>query len=164
MLPEAKHNSWFSHDVTKIWTKKLSLLLSFYFHVILEHLKTLIQTNFRFRKGSLFCDTGRLNFQAWRDIWLAAGKALKWVKNITEFWRFCYLDIPCLRINIASIFMSSSSEEFTHKWENSKTDVSVSFRRPYLCPWKGPKHGVYIQSFINLGKTLFRISRIWTIA
>ena len=43
------HYSWFSHDVTKIQTKKLSLLLSFYFHVILEHLKTFIQTNFRFK-------------------------------------------------------------------------------------------------------------------
>ena len=32
-----------------------------------------------------------------------------------DFWRFCYLNIPCLRINIALIFMSSSSEEFTHK-------------------------------------------------
>ena len=41
-------NSWFSHDVTKIPAKKLTLLLSFYFHVILEHLKTFIQTNFRF--------------------------------------------------------------------------------------------------------------------
>ena len=30
--------SWFSHDVTKIQTKKLSLLLSFYFHVVLQHL------------------------------------------------------------------------------------------------------------------------------
>ena len=51
-------NSWFSHDVTEIQTKKLSLLLSFHFHVILEHLKTFIQTitNFRFKKGSLFCD------------------------------------------------------------------------------------------------------------
>ena len=151
-------NSWFSHDVTKIRTKKLSLLLSFYFHVILEHLKTLIQTNFRFKR--VLCFT--IQAFAWRDIWLAAGKALKWVKNITHFWRFCYLNIPCLRINIASVFMSSSSEEFTHKWENSKTDVSVSFRRPYLCPWKGHKHGVSIQSFINLGKMLFRISRIWT--
>ena len=37
--------SWFSHDVTKIQTKKLSLLLSFYFHLVLEHLKTFIQTN-----------------------------------------------------------------------------------------------------------------------
>ena len=32
---------------------------------------------------------------------------LKWVKNITDFCRFCYLNIPCLRINIALIFMSS---------------------------------------------------------
>ena len=37
------------HDVTKIQTKKLSLLLSFYFHVVLQHLKTFIQTNFRFK-------------------------------------------------------------------------------------------------------------------
>ena len=28
--------------------------------------------------------------------------------------------------------MSSSREEFTHKQQNSKTDVSVGFRRPYL--------------------------------
>ena len=47
-------NSWFSLDVTKIQTKKLSLLLSFYFHVILEHLKTFIQTNFRFKRVLCF--------------------------------------------------------------------------------------------------------------
>ena len=40
-------HSWFSHDVTKSQTKKLSLLLSFYFHVILDHLKNFIQTNFQ---------------------------------------------------------------------------------------------------------------------
>ena len=57
-----------------------------------------------------------------------------WVKNIMDFWRFCYLNIPCLRINIGLIFMSFSSEEFTHKLENSKTDVSVDFGQPYLCP------------------------------
>ena len=33
-----------------------------------------------------------------------------------------------------------------------------------LCPSKGHQHGVSIQSFINLGKTFFRISRIWIIA
>ena len=44
-----EYNSWFSHDDTKIQTKKLSLLLSFYFHVILEHLKTFIQKNVRFK-------------------------------------------------------------------------------------------------------------------
>ena len=47
-------NSWFSHDVTKIQTKKLLLLLSFYFHVILEHLKTFIQTTFRFKRVLCF--------------------------------------------------------------------------------------------------------------
>ena len=44
---------------------------------------------------------------------------------------------------------------------NSKTDVSVGFRRPYLCH---KKHGVSVQSFIHLGKTFFWISRIWNIA
>ena len=39
-----------SHDATKIQTKKLSLFLSFYFHVILEHPKTFIQTNVRFKR------------------------------------------------------------------------------------------------------------------
>ena len=37
--------------------------LSFFFHVILEYLKTFIKTNFRL-KGFFVCDTGRLNFQA----------------------------------------------------------------------------------------------------
>ena len=37
---------WFSHDVTKIQTKKLSILLRFYFHGVLEQLKTNFQTNF----------------------------------------------------------------------------------------------------------------------
>ena len=59
--------SWFSHDITKIQTKKLSLLLSFYFHVVLQHLNT---NKFSVQKGSLFCDTGRLNFRVfvWHGI------------------------------------------------------------------------------------------------
>ena len=48
------------------------------------------------------------------NLW-TLGKALMWVKNITDFGRFCYLNIPCLRMNITFIFMSSSSEEFTNK-------------------------------------------------
>ena len=39
-------NCWFSHDVTKIQTKKLSILPRFYFHDELEQLKT----NFRFKR------------------------------------------------------------------------------------------------------------------
>ena len=34
-----------------------------------------------------------------------------WVKNITDFGRFCYLNIPCRRIIITLIFMSSSSKK-----------------------------------------------------
>ena len=41
---------WFSHDVTKTQTTKLSILLRFYFHGVLEQLKTNFQTNFRFRR------------------------------------------------------------------------------------------------------------------
>ena len=36
----------FSHDVTKIQTKKLSILPTFYFHDALEKLKTNFHTNF----------------------------------------------------------------------------------------------------------------------
>ena len=75
-------------------------------------LKTFIQTNCRFKRPGCFvlrhwsleipdfCMTQHL----------ADGqkmKALMWVKNITDFGRFCY---SCLRINITLIFMSSSSE------------------------------------------------------
>ena len=42
--------------------------------------------------------------------------------------------------------------------------LHVGIRRPYWCPWKGLQHGVSIQSFINLGKSFFKISRIWNIA
>ena len=38
----------------KIQPKKLSLLLSFYFHVMLERLKTFIKTNFRFKRVLCF--------------------------------------------------------------------------------------------------------------
>ena len=55
---------WFSHDVTKTQPTKLSILLRFYFHDVLEQLKTNFRTNFRFKKGSWFFDRVRLNFQA----------------------------------------------------------------------------------------------------
>ena len=37
---------WFSRDVTKIQTKKLSILPRFYFHFVLEQLKTNFDTGF----------------------------------------------------------------------------------------------------------------------
>ena len=44
------NNCWFSHDVTKMQTKKLSILPRFYFHDALEQLKTNFHTNFRFKR------------------------------------------------------------------------------------------------------------------
>ena len=41
-----KLHCWFSHDVNKIQTTKLSMLLIFYFHVVLEQLKTNVQKIF----------------------------------------------------------------------------------------------------------------------
>ena len=41
---------WFSHDVTKIQTKKLLILQRFYFHDALEQLKTNFHTNFCFKR------------------------------------------------------------------------------------------------------------------
>ena len=50
------NHSRFSHDVTKIQTKKLSLLL----HVLLQHHKTFTQTNFRFKRVLRFATLGQV--------------------------------------------------------------------------------------------------------
>ena len=49
---------WFSHGVTKIQTKKLSILPRFYFDDVLEQLKTYFHTNFRLK--------GVLGFVPWQ--------------------------------------------------------------------------------------------------
>ena len=80
-------NSWFSHDVIKIQTKKLSLLLSFYFHVILEHLKTFIQTNFRFKGILCFAIQDAWIFRLLRDAPFSwrPGKLLCGLKTLRIF-------------------------------------------------------------------------------
>ena len=70
------------------------------------------------------------------------------VEKISNFQRFWYLNIPCLRINVTFTFMSSSSDELTHLQKHSKTAVSVGFLRPYLCPSKRHQHSVSIQSLL----------------
>ena len=41
---------WVTRDVTKNQTKKLSILLSFYFHEVLQYLNTFTYTNFWFER------------------------------------------------------------------------------------------------------------------
>ena len=57
---DTKSYCWFSHDVTKIQTTKLSILLRFYFDDVLEQLKTVYK--FSLQKVSWFCDRVRLSF------------------------------------------------------------------------------------------------------
>ena len=43
---QVKSTFWLSHDVTTFQTSELLILLTLYFHGVLEQLKTNIQTNF----------------------------------------------------------------------------------------------------------------------
>ena len=47
---------WFSQDVTNIQATKLSILRRFYFHGVLEQLKTNFPTNFRFKRALGFVE------------------------------------------------------------------------------------------------------------
>ena len=89
-------------------------------------------------------------------------KALMWVKNITQFWRFWYL-------NMSQNKYYFNLYEFLKKWRvctkiQRQMFLLVPARADIFRTPKGHQHGVSIQSFINLGKTLFQISSIWSIA
>ena len=114
---------WFSRDVTKIQTTKLSILLRFYFHGVLEQLKTNFQTNFRFERvlgfvieyawiSKLLCDAAF----AWRPRELSF-RLKKWL-------------FSSIRKSITLMFMSSSRSKSTPLKQKSVTDVSVGFCPP----------------------------------
>ena len=50
VMAERTKYCWFSHYFIKIQTTKLSILLRFYFHDVLEQPKTNFLTNFRFKR------------------------------------------------------------------------------------------------------------------
>ena len=50
LFHRAKSNRWFSHNVTKIQTKILSILPRFCFYDVLEQLTTNFHTHFRFKR------------------------------------------------------------------------------------------------------------------
>ena len=105
---------------------ELLILWIFYFHkVYIQLLNTFIHTSFWFK--SMF----------------DAGKALMWVKKIADFWRFWYLNIPCLRRNItySSCDFLKRSNKFTHM-----TDCFYWFLVAMFVPLKG---------IPNIYKTLF---------
>ena len=62
-------NCWFSHDVTKIQTTKLSILVRFYFHEVLGQLETNCHTNFRFKRVLGFVTESTLEFLSYCVTW-----------------------------------------------------------------------------------------------
>ena len=81
---QARYSSWtllyygFSHDLNKIQTKKLSILLIFYFLEVLQYLNNFIYTNFAFQRVLLSAIEDAWISRLLRDVafaWLA-GKLL----------------------------------------------------------------------------------------
>ena len=92
----------FSHDVTKIQPTKLSILPRFYFHDVLQQLKTNFHTNFRFKRV-----LGFVIEYAWISKF-SRDAAFTWrprelscrLKKITYFKKFCYPNSSCI-INVS---------------------------------------------------------------
>ena len=87
--------------------------------------------------GSWFCDRPRLNFLAfaWRGIYMTAKRAVTFVKKVTYFGEFGYLNSSCIRKSIILLFLCSSRDKFTLLQQNSVTYVFVDFQPPSgWCP------------------------------
>ena len=96
---ETSRNCWFSHDVTKFQTLELLILLRFYFHDVLEQLKTNIQTNFHsewvFGSAIDYAWISKLlrdvaftwrarELLCWLKRWLISGNAAIWTVLVLE--------------------------------------------------------------------------------
>ena len=116
--------------------------------------ETTLFIQFSTRKGSSFCERGRMNFQSFalRSIQMEAGKALVQAKNVIDFFKFCF---PSPKMNISLIFMSSPSTRKTER----QMFLLVSSRHICALQWD-TKDDVSIQTFINFGKIFFRVSRL----
>ena len=129
-------NYLFSYDVTKMYTKELSILLSFCFHGVLEQLKRYMLTNFLFINVLCFVVE-----YAW--IFLSEQSSYSVLENLL-------------------LFRSSLRDEFTLLWQNSVTDVSVGSRPQRCNPLEVHQRGfstvIYILGEISL--QIFGIEKI----
>ena len=115
--------------------------------------------------GSSFCDSERLNFRAfaWRGI--AGGRESSYV----GWRRYQFFEILLSKHSLSHNKYYFNLYEFLKQWIHAfvgkvKDRCFCWFPAATFVPLKGTQHGISIQSFINLGKTLFRISRLWNIA
>ena len=118
------------------------------------------------RQGSSYSNRARLNFQAFalRDMKIATPGGCRVGQNMSYHFSFCWLNSAFTIRNICFNVSELWSNYFSFQKQNSVTDDSVTLRPPCLCPSEGHKHGVSIQSSINLGDTLPQITREWKTA
>ena len=113
---------WFSHDVTKIQTTKLSILPRFYFDDVLEQLKTNFHTNFRFKRF-----LGFVIEYAWISK-LLHNAAFTWrlrelpcrLKKMTYVREFCYLNSSRIKKYYFNVyeFLEERIHAFAAKLDN----------------------------------------------
>ena len=114
----------FSHDVTKIQTKELSILLSFFFHEVLQHLKTLCLRQIFGSKGSWFCDRRRLSNQAfgWRAICWPLCPYRRVQSTLghlgkTDTWSWSLTTLYSLYSSLCEMDITVSSLLYRHLWD-----------------------------------------------
>ena len=128
------HNCWFSHDVTKIQIKKLSILPRFYFHDALEQLKTNFRTNFCFKRSSWFCDRAStlefLSFCVTRHLH-RDGQESCHVRQKSDLFQEILLSKQFMYQKTYYFHVYEfSKNKFMLLQQNSVTDVSIGFRPP----------------------------------
>ena len=135
LLPSTGMNCCFLHDVAKIQTPKLSVLLRFSFMMYSGSSKIIFIQIFT-SKGSLV-----LSILECLSICIAAQRAVMKVKK-EAYCNFAYLNSSCIRKSITLMFMNYLRNIITLLWQNSAQQMFLFLQ-----------HGVSIQISINLGKT-----------
>ena len=139
-------------------TKEVSILLSFYFHVVLQHLKTFIQTNCRFKRVLRFATLDAWIFRLLRDA------AFSWrpEKLLCRLKALPIFLTSCISQNKDHFNLFGFFRGCIHAGRKNQRQIRfllLSGRHIWAPKWQ--QHCVSIQSFVNLGKTFSRISRIW---
>ena len=154
--------SRFSHDVTKIQTKKLSVLLSFFFHEALQHLNTLIYWNFWFERVPPFAIEGDWIFRLLRDAAFSGrpGKLICGLKTLLIF----NFEILLSKHSLSQNKYNFNIYEFLKQWIHScvgKLKDRCFCRFPAaMVPYKGTPTWCLHTKPYKFGYNAFRISRI----
>ena len=137
------------------------------FHEVFQHLNTFIYTKFWFERVLRF---------AIEDVWISMllrdaafswrpGRLLCGLKTL-PIWEILLskINIPCLRINMTLIFYELF-KRWIHALVRKLKNRCLLVSGGHICaPQTNTNMASPYKALLNLGKTFFRISRIWNIA